>query len=98
MDREKLNKAAEEYSRKLGKSRDVTWNDGEYGFLECFDWLMQQPLSERMTDEEKEKIRKIHQDYWQRWDCALNDRDADCSFYCFSLLERIFGAELFKEK
>lgn len=31
--REEIEKAAEKYSQSLGKSRDVTWNDGEYGFI-----------------------------------------------------------------
>lgn len=30
---EEIEKAAEEYSQSLGKNRDVTWNDGEYGFI-----------------------------------------------------------------
>ena len=30
---EEIKKAAEKYSQSLGKSRDVTWNDGEYGFI-----------------------------------------------------------------
>lgn len=30
---EDIEKAAKEYSDRLGKSRDVTWNDGEYGFI-----------------------------------------------------------------
>lgn len=30
---EDIEKAAKEYSDRLGKSRDVTWNDAEYGFI-----------------------------------------------------------------
>jgi len=30
---EEIEKAAAEYSERVGKSRDVTWNDGEYGFV-----------------------------------------------------------------
>lgn len=30
---EEIEKAAKEYSDRLGKSRDVTWNDAEYGFI-----------------------------------------------------------------
>lgn len=30
---EKIEEAAKEYSDSLGKSRDVTWNDAEYGFI-----------------------------------------------------------------
>lgn len=59
--------------------------------------LEELPLSERLTTEEKERVRKIHQDYHQKWDCSCNDRESERSFYCFSLLERIFGADFFKE-
>lgn len=30
---EEIEKAALEYSERLGKNRDVTWNDAEYGFI-----------------------------------------------------------------
>lgn len=31
--REEIEKAAEEYAERLGKCREVTWNDAENGFL-----------------------------------------------------------------
>lgn len=55
------------------------------------------PLASRMTAEEKERVRKIHRDYHQKWDCSCNDRESERSFYCFSLLECIFGKDFFKE-
>lgn len=55
------------------------------------------PISDRLTAEEKERVRKIHRDYHQKWDCSCNDRESERSFYCFSLLERIFGADFFKD-
>lgn len=60
-------------------------------------WLFDKPLASRLTAEEKERVRKIHRDYHQKWDCSCNDRESERSFYCFSLLERIFGADFFKE-
>lgn len=60
-------------------------------------WLFARPLAQRLTAEEKERVRKIHRDYHQKWDCSCNDRESERSFYCFSLLERIFGADFFKE-
>ncbi len=30
---EEIEKAAEEYSQSLGKNRDVSWHDAEYGFI-----------------------------------------------------------------
>ena len=98
MDADKLNKAAEEYNKKLGKCRDATWNDGEYGFIAGAHWLMQQPLSDRLSDEEKEKIRAIYKDYeeLETYGEALSDRTAG-RMQCFTL-EQIFGKELFNEK
>lgn len=67
----------------------------------CSDFaneFLAQPLSSRLTAEEKERVRKIHRDYHQKWDCSCNDRESERSFYCFSLLERIFGADFFKEE
>lgn len=56
------------------------------------------PLADRLTAEEKEMVRGIYQDYHQKWDCSCNDRESERSFYCFSLLERVFGADFFKEE
>lgn len=67
----------------------------------CSDFaneFLAQPLSSRLTAEEKERVRKIHRDYHQKWDCSCNDRESERSFYCFSLLERIFGKDFFKER
>lgn len=66
----------------------------------CSDFaneFLAQPLSSRLTVEEKERVRKIYRDYHQKWDCSCNDRESERSFYCFSLLERIFGKDFFKE-
>lgn len=60
--------------------------------------IMSLPLASRMTAEEKERVRKIHRDYHQKWDCSCNDRESERSFYCFSLLHRIFGKDFFKEE
>lgn len=60
--------------------------------------MMSQPLASRLTAEEKERARKIYRDYRQKWDCSCNDIESERSFYCFSLLERIFGKELFVEE
>lgn len=64
----------------------------------AFERIMSLPLADRLTDAEKERVRNIHRDYHQKWDCSCNDRDSERSFYCFSLLERIFGADFFKEE
>lgn len=68
---------------------------------ECVQYAVERifamPISDRLTAEEKERVRKIHRDYHQKWDCSCNDRESERSFYCFSLLERIFGADFFKD-
>lgn len=87
MDKEKLNKAAEEYNRKLGKSRNVSWNDGEYGFISGAEWLMQQPLSERLTEEEKENIIADYNE-----DVADDEYNDGYK----AALRNIFGPDIFK--
>ena len=70
----------------------------ERGFKQGTQWLMQQPLADRLTDEEKEKIRAIYKDYekLETYGEALSDRTAG-RMQCFTL-EQIFGKELFNEK
>lgn len=57
MDKEKINKAAEEYAREC-------WDAGNHHRIAAFkdgaQWLMQQPLCERLTDVEKEKIKAMY--------------------------------------
>lgn len=65
MDKEKLNKSAEKYARKNAWYPGETSCENDIIAMEVFsdafksgaEWLMQQPLSERLTDKEKEKIR-----------------------------------------
>lgn len=56
--------------------------------------LMEQPLASRMTEEEKERVRKIYvaarDGYW--------DECNDMNIAVESVLEDIFGAELFEEE
>lgn len=60
-------------------------------------WLFDKPLVSRMTEAEKERVREIHRRYRSKWDCSCNNIESERSFYCFSLLERIFGKEMFNE-
>lgn len=109
MDRDKLNKAAEEARITTAISARSDWHhslDGvnldvsidelvESSFVGGADWLMQQPLSERLTDEEKEKIKET---YWQAAKDWIGIGDA--RGYCRTCIaiESIFGADLFKDK
>ena len=59
MDRDKLNEAAKEqadYGTHWG------WGDRKECFISGAEWLMTQPLADRLTDEEKEKIIKRYND------------------------------------
>lgn len=69
MDRDELNKAAEEYAHENAwypgeTSYESDINAMQESFSDTFkrgaDWLMQQPLADRLTDEEKEKIRGFY--------------------------------------
>ena len=97
MDADKVNEAAITYAKKnttalnpFGRIMD--------DFKAGVSWLMQQPLADRLTDEEKEKVRAIYKDYeeLETYGEALSDRTAG-RMQCFTL-EQIFGKELFNEK
>lgn len=96
MDREKLNKAAVLHSGAVYNSypEDVTDDTLEYechkSFLKGADWLMQQPLADRLTDEEKEKIKAI---YFRN---VYSVADVQSNFTEKCLIDAIFDEELFK--
>lgn len=89
MDRENLIKAAK--VNYLGDPL-AAWLKEEC-FIQGADWLMQQPLSERLTDEEKEKIRAKYNEL-KSLNAITNEMFADDT----AILEWLFGADLFKEK
>lgn len=59
----------------------------EDGFKQGAQWLMQQPLSDRLTEEEKEKIKKLYHTLWGKSVHKTQLEFAD-----------IFGTALFIEK
>ena len=68
-------------------------------FIAGAQWLMQQPLSDRLTDEEKEKIKETYKSLCRK--IANNELPSDyrdCATAQMLLLESIFGKELFNEK
>ncbi|MBD5302316.1 MAG: hypothetical protein HDS16_04890 [Bacteroides sp.] len=87
MDADKLNEAARENVRKYPHQHR------SYTFRQGADWLMQQPLADRMTDEEKEKIRAKYNEL-KSLNSITNDMFADDT----AIFEWLFGAELFNEK
>lgn len=54
MENDKLEKAAK---REAYDNYDRSYNDRRDGFIKGAEWLMSQPLSERLTEEEREKIK-----------------------------------------
>lgn len=76
--------------------------DDKDGWTDCFvsgaDALMQLPLAQRLTAEEKERVRKAYKamsDYGKNKGVEC----ASCANYAARVwMERIFGADFFKEE
>lgn len=100
MDADKLNAAAKHFAAwETINSTDPNNNYYcKWGFIKGAKWLMSQSLADRLTEEEKEKIKAIYKDYeeLETYGEALSDRTAG-RMQCFTL-EQIFGKELFNEK
>ena len=62
-------------------------------FLNGAGYIMSLPLSQRLTDEEREKIKAKHNA------CRIAQTECDCLDYeiAADMLEEIFGKELFGE-
>lgn len=61
MDADKLNEAAKEYRNDSNvTTEDFCLTDIEDAFNAGAQWLMQQPLADRLTKEEKERIKAIY--------------------------------------
>lgn len=99
MDADKLNEAAENYSRVVSNAYPyyATSHNLEYECNKAFqngaNWLMQQPLSDRLTDEEKEKIMQVY-----RHASYPSNRVTFAGQTVLRLFPSIFGKELFNEK
>ena len=94
-----IEEAARAYSERLGKCRDVTWNDGEYGFIAGANYIMSLPLASRLTPAEKERVKDEYYEaktFCENVDpCGESYARNEAGMF---LLERIFGAEIFKEE
>ena len=97
MDRDKLNDACdtaflENYFPSATESPDPRWEMFADGFKQGTSWLMQQPLADRLTDEEKERIKAFYN----------GDTFGELDFIEIVSTRRIFknlfGKDLFKEK
>ena len=100
MDADKLNAAADIASNNAVYDSNP-WNMFNDGFRQGAQWLITLPLSDRLTEEEKEKIKAI---YWkaQGWlNEEPNEYNSTLKVIAVGLqdrLERIFGKELFNDK
>lgn len=92
MNYDKLNEAAEKayLDRGIWKYRTEMIET----FKQGADWLMNQPLSERLTDEEKDRIREKFT-YYTTPNAFLEYEPHEIVTAC---LEEIFGADLFRAK
>ena len=83
MDKDKTIKAAWDYHKTNRYEGNPYRADIMDAFCNGADWLMKQPLADRLTDEEKEKIRaEYRQDFYPQR----------------NLLIALFGKDLFNEK
>lgn len=94
MKQEELDKATylASYKRYTQKSTSVAFENGaKFGA----EWVMKQPLSERLTDAEKEDIVKMYKfHYTKSKQGSLNNNDS----YVVTTLEAIFGEKFFWSK
>lgn len=93
MDREKLAKASFDFVLSENKYPESACGYLQEVFERGADWLMQQPLSERLTEEEREKIRAKYNEL-KSLNSISNEMFADDT----AILDWLFGADLFKEK
>lgn len=93
MDKDKLHTAAMEHAEIVANGAPLAHNS----FLGGADWLMQQPLSERLTNEEKENIKAIMK-YPQRHTEPIEGTLHFQVIGIQKILTEIFGTDLFKDK
>lgn len=117
MDKDKLNDACdtaflENYFPSATESPDPRWEMFADGFKKAVEWLMAQPLSDRLTDEEKERIMAIYKrdvDSMEIETHRIKTAENEIAKVCHEsnfwqaklkadMLEQIFGKELFNEK
>ena len=72
----------------------------ERGFKQGVNYLMQQPLADRLTEEEKERIKKLYltDEEIEGIKTAFGRYPVAAATISKNMLEQIFGKELFNEK
>lgn len=90
MEKDKLENAAESAMEGLGYFTQVNAASIKTAFIQGAEWLIGQPLRERMTEEEKEKIKERYDYYMsEEPNCYLGSRMRN-------EYESIFGKEMFE--
>ena len=99
MDKDKLNEAADIASNNAVYDSNP-WNMFNDGFKQGANWLMQQPLTDRLTDEEKEKIRELYltDEEIEGVKTAFGAYPVAAATITKNMLEQIFGKELFSNQ
>ena len=97
MDADKLNEAAEDAWVKYIPTVCIGNNIFTDAFKAGAEWLMQQPLSDRLTDEEKEKIKESYNKAQKdTYDNTIEGAiKCTVSAVVMNCLIGIFGKELF---
>jgi hypothetical protein len=92
-----MNKTIEELASEYYLNEVINGDtcDDKDGWTDCFvsgaNHLMQLPLADRLTDDEKERVRKLH------GASIVANRMFGKDDRAFDALERIFGDDFFKE-
>lgn len=102
MDREKLEKDADRWTHFYNtemKTEPVPYDERfKKGFIKGTDWLMQQPLSERLSEAEREKIKAFYSEasmFAEGED--VNEIEPLSHYFGRKLqLEMVLGTDLFK--
>lgn len=90
MDKDKLNEAAWDYHSDNYFANNPHREDIMDAFKDSAEWLMSQPLSDRLTDEEKERIKGMWHDLMELY---LNSKSSKLSDFV-SMFKELFGVEL----
>ena len=97
MDADKLNEAAK---REAYNGYSGSYKDRKEGFIKGANWLMQQPLTARLTDKEKEKHRNTYNRLVEAQKKAFKEKDdfiINMTACQLGTLTQIFGKELFNQ-
>ena len=113
MDKDKLNDVALVHCEKFANGTYIaTLFDVISAFKDGVEWLMSQPLADRLTEEEKEEVRKFHRanlhyaiENTEKMKTTSGESTRQSAsvrreIFIFSnkILEQIFGKEMFNEK